>query len=241
VCRRVFFHFFQPAAQTGLFRAGCFNSIWKFVLKKSRAAALRYAVIFPWAQGKMNPGGFMMKYTILIALGTLAVSTSVVAQTPDESIERALAAAPRQLKEGATVIQWKADNTYDTLKKGTNRLLCYDRSGEPGRQPFAVQCTSIGNLDRVAQNRKFEAMTDKDARQKALDAAEANGTRIKPEYGSVWYDMNGADQSHARIHVTIAVPGATTQTTGLPDNPKQGGVWIMNAGTSTAHIMTPGS
>jgi len=27
---------------------------------------------------------------------------------------------------------------------------------------------------------------------------------------------------------------------GLPDNPKQGGAWLMNAGTTTAHIMTPG-
>ena len=55
-----------------------------------------------------------------------------------------------------------------------------DRSGEPGRQPFAVQCTSIANLDRVIQNRKFEAMSDMAARQAALDAAEANGTRVKP-------------------------------------------------------------
>jgi hypothetical protein len=27
---------------------------------------------------------------------------------------------------------------------------------------------------------------------------------------------------------------------GLPENGKEGGVWIMNAGTSTAHLMTPG-
>jgi hypothetical protein len=182
-----------------------------------------------------------MKRMIPIILGMLAVSTSVFAQTTEEIIERALAAAPRQMRDGATVIKWNADYTYETLKKGTNRLLCYDRSGEPGRQPFAVQCTSISNLDRVAQNRKFEAMSDMAARQSALDAVEANGTRVKPEYGSVWYDMNGADQAHARIHITIAVPGATTKSTGLPDNPKQGGVWIMNAGTTTAHIMTPGS
>jgi len=26
----------------------------------------------------------------------------------------------------------------------------------------------------------------------------------------------------------------------LPDNNKSGGVWIMNAGTTTAHLMTPG-
>ncbi len=182
-----------------------------------------------------------MKRIIPMVLGMLAISAGAFAQTQAEVIDRALAAAPRQSREGATVIQWKADYTYETLKKGTNRLVCYDRSGEPGRQAFAVQCTNLANLDRVAQNRKFEAMTDPAAKQAAMDAAEANGTRVKPEYGSVWLDMNGADQAHARIHTTIAVPGATTQSTGLPDNPKQGGSWIMNAGTTTAHIMTPGS
>jgi len=182
-----------------------------------------------------------MKRMILFALGVLVASTGAFAQTAEESIERALSAAPRQMKEGATVIKWKADYTYDTLKKGTNRLVCYDRSGEPGMQPFAVQCTSIANLERVAQNRKFEAVSDKAARQKMIDDAEKNGTRVKPEYGSVWLTMNGPDKDHARIHTTIAVPGATTQSTGLPDNNKQGGVWIMNAGTTTAHLMTPGS
>lgn len=181
-----------------------------------------------------------MKCITPFVIGALATAAAF-AQSPADVTAKALAAAPRQMREGATVIQWKADSTYETLKKGTNRLVCYDRSGEPGKQPFAVQCTSLANLDRVAQNRKFEAMTDKAAKQAAIDAAEADGSRVKPEYGSVWYDMNGADQEHARIHVTIAVPGATTQSTGLPDNPKQGGVWIMNAGTTTAHIMTPGS
>ncbi len=182
-----------------------------------------------------------MKKMILIGLGVLAVSTSAFAQAAADSTERALAAAPAQMREGATVVKWNADFTYETVKKGTNRLVCYDRSGEPGRAAFAVQCTSIANLDRVAQNRKFEAMTDKAARKAALDAAEANGTRVKPEFGSVWLTMNGPDEEHAHIHRSIAVPGATTQSMGLPDNPKQGGMWIMNAGTSTAHLMTPGT
>jgi len=52
--------------------------------------------------------------------------------------------------------------------------------------------------------------------------------------------LRGPDREHARTHTTIAVPGATAQSLGLPDNPKMGGVWIMNAGTSTAHLMTPG-
>jgi uncharacterized lipoprotein NlpE involved in copper resistance len=182
-----------------------------------------------------------MKRIASVVLSVLAISTSASAQTAEETIERALTAAPRQMKEGATVIKWKADYTYETLKKGTNRLVCYDRSGEPGQQAFAVQCTSIANLDRVAQNRKFEAIADKTARQAALDAAEKDGTRVKPEFGSVWLTMNGPDQAHARIHTTIAVPGATAQSLGLPDNNRQGGVWIMNAGTTTAHLMIPGS
>jgi hypothetical protein len=164
-----------------------------------------------------------------------------LAQAPEDPIEKALAAAPRQLREGAMVVKWKPDFTYETLKPGTNRLVCYDQSGWPAEQPFSVQCTSVANLERVAQNKRFEAEPDRTKRQAALDAAEKDGTRVKPEYGSVWYTMAGKDAASARVHLTIAVPGATTATTGLPDNNKQGGVWIMNAGTSTAHIMVPGS
>lgn len=182
-----------------------------------------------------------MKRMIPIVLGMLAISAGAFAQTDAEIIDRALAAAPRQMREGATVIKWKADFTYDTLKKGTNRLVCWDRSGERGQQPFSVMCTSIANLDREAQNRKFEAIADKKESLAAFEAAEKDGTRAKPEFGSVWIHLSGPDQEHARLHTTTAVPGATAASMGLPDNPKQGGAWIMNAGTSTAHIMTPGS
>jgi hypothetical protein len=183
-----------------------------------------------------------MNISGVIGVAMVAASAALFAQAPqDPAIDRALAAAPRSMKEGATVIKWKDDNTYETLRKGTNRLVCYDRSGEPGRAKFAVQCTSVANLDRVAQNRKFEAMTDAAARKAALEQAEKDGTRVKPEFGSVWLDMNGPDQEHARIHTTVAVPGATSQSLGLPDNPRQGGTWIMDAGTTTAHLMIPGS
>ena len=182
-----------------------------------------------------------MKRTLLIVLSILAVSASAFAQAPDQAaIDKALLAAPAQLKAGATVIKWKSDFTYETLKKGTNRLVCYDKSGQPGQQPFMVECTSIANLDRAAQNMKFEAIPDKKASQAAFDAAEKDGTRAKPEFGSVWYHVMGPDPEHPRNHMTIAVPGATTKTLGLPESGAQGGVWIMNAGTTTAHLMTPG-
>jgi hypothetical protein len=178
-----------------------------------------------------------MKHVIPVVVGVLAVSISVFAQTPAD-VEKALLAAPANQREGATVIKWNPDFTYETLKKGTNRLVCYDRSGQPGQQAFSIECTSTANLDRVAQNLRFEAVADK--KQAMLDAAEKDGTRVKPEFGSVFYNLSGPDRERARPHTTVAVPGATAQSLGLPDNPKQGGVWIMNAGTSTAHLMIPG-
>ena len=175
--------------------------------------------------------------SVVVVLG----STSVWAQAPADVIERATSAAPRQARDGVMVIKWKPDQTYDTLRPGTNRYVCYDQSGEPAEQPFSIQCTTVGNLERVAQNKKFELIADRTARQAAIDEAEKNGPRVKPEFGAPWYTLSGKDQATARMHITIAVPGATTQSIGLPDNNKMGGAWIMNAGTSSAHIMIPGS
>ncbi len=182
-----------------------------------------------------------MKRVIVVALSILAISAAAFAQSSAE-IDKALLPAPRQLKEGATVIKWKPDFTYETLKKGTNRLVCYDRSGQAGQQPFAVECTSLANLERVAQTLKLEAQVgDKTKFEGAFTALEKEGKWIKPEFGSVWIHYSGPDQSQARMHTTIAVPNATTQSLGLPDKPTQNGAWIMNAGSSLAHIMVPGS
>ena len=195
-----------------------------------------------------------MKRTLSLVVGVLALSASVWAQggrgTPppppplepgasQADVDKALLAAPANLRAQATVIKWNAaDWTYTTLRKGTNSLVCFDKSGLPGQQAFSLECTTMGNLPRAAQNMKFEAMGAQ--KQAALDAAEKDGTRVKPEYGSVWYHLSGATREAARAHLTVALPGATSASTGLPDNGRQGGAWIMNAGTSTAHLMIPG-
>jgi hypothetical protein len=183
------------------------------------------------------------KTLMLILIGALASSTAY-AQTTAEIIDRALAAAPNFMgaRERTAVIAWNDDHTYETLKEGTTNIACYDRSGEPGRPAFAVQCTSIGNLERVAQTRHFEAETaDEDALNAMIEAAEADGTRVVPQFGGVWIAMNGDDQASANAHATVAVPGATGESIGLPESPGEGGAWVMAAGTTAAHIMIPGS
>ncbi len=183
-----------------------------------------------------------MKLAILVGSGVLAVASSAFAQAPAGNFDAALAAAPAQMRDGAMVIKWKADGTHDTLRPGTNRLMCYDQAGDAGEAPVSSQCTSVGNLERVKQNKIYEAkIADRAARETAFTEMEKAGTRVKPEFGSVFYTRSGKDATATRLHVTISVPGATAASLGIPDNNKMGGAWIMGAGTTGAHIMTPGS
>ena len=200
-----------------------------------------------------------MKRIFVFVFGVVTLSASLFAQgrgapapppplepgASQADVDAALVAAPGQLASQATVIKWTrngATYSYTTLRKGTNRLVCYDRSGFPMQQAYSIECTSLGNLDRVKQNMETEALgaTDRAAAQAKFDELEKSGQRVKPEFGSVFYHQMGASKDNPRSHVTIAVPGATTATMGLPDNGRGGGVWIMNAGTTTAHLMTPG-
>lgn len=183
-----------------------------------------------------------MKCIVLIAVSVLTVSTSAWAQAPADAIEKALSAAPDNLRKDVTVIRWKADQTYETLQKGTSRLVCYDRTGMPGERPFSVECTSTGNLERVAQNMKIAAEAGGDEKRTAalVEAAAKNGTRVKVETGSVWYNFRGPDPATATRHSTVAMPGATGKALGLPETRDEGGAWVMFAGTSEAHIMVPG-
>jgi hypothetical protein len=195
-----------------------------------------------------------VKNLALIVAGLTAVSAVALAQgrgpaappaplepgATQAEVDTALLALPANLRNGATVVKWKPDHTYTVLRKGTNHLVCFDRSGFPLQQPFSVVCTSLTNLAREKQNLEAEATGDRKKSEALLAAEEKAGTRVKPEYGSVWYHLMGPNREQAHEHVTIAMPNATTQSTGLPDNPQMGGVWLMDAGTTGAHIMTPG-
>ena len=182
-----------------------------------------------------------MMHIMLIACAVLAVSTTLNAQSEAETIEIALLAAPARAQAGATVVDWDENGNRIVRRQGSNGMVCYDRSGDPGQRPFSVQCTSEANLPRIEQNRKALAEAgDGAGAQKLLDALEANGTREAPEFGSVWHSLSGNDQESARLHLTVAVPFATSETLGVPSQRSVTGLWIMNAGTSTAHLMVPG-
>lgn len=177
----------------------------------------------------------------LLCLVPLAIG-SPAAQSDDDAIATALMAAPPALAGSAMVIRLDDAGEYEVLREGDNDLVCWDRSDQPNMS-FSVQCTSVGNLPRIQQNRAW-AMSGQSAEEiRALqDAAEADGTREVSVYGSMYYTMAGADADSAGLHMTIAVPFATGESLGLPESGSytRAGTWVMQAGTSAAHIMLPG-
>ncbi|MGD8281706.1 MAG: hypothetical protein PVF69_11165, partial [Gemmatimonadota bacterium] len=139
-----------------------------------------------------------MKRILFAAVGVLVTATAAQAQSNAE-VQRALAPLSGRSAEGAMVVHWNADHSYTTLKEGSNGWVCYDRSSDPGRPAFAVQCTNTGNLDRVAQNRRIaaQAQGDSDVNTRLVAEAAANGERVPAVFGSVWLNLNGADQASA--------------------------------------------
>ena len=186
-----------------------------------------------------------MKRLIIVACVLAAAFASVQAQSAQDEIDRAVLAAPRALANDAMVVRIAADGSHQVLREGTNGLVCYDRSDEPGRT-FAVQCTDEGNLERAKQTHRLRVSggTAEGARE-LIAAAEADGSRVAPKYGSVWYSLTGQDQASVtphQAHITVAVPFATGEDLNLPNEGayNQAGTWVMDAGTSAAHIMIPG-
>jgi hypothetical protein len=222
-----------------------------------------------------------MKLVSLFVLGVMAVAMSAQAQIIEERrqtvtndpIQKPLLAAPNAaMAKDATVIKiirnpnagkvvTAADFTFEVLRSGPGRMVCYDLSGWPGEEPWSVECSSSdANLPRIMQNRAFAEMGAKatpkigegDKSVPVLSssssggirdlvlAAEKDGTRVLPEVGTIWYNLRGKSQETAVWHTFIAMPNHTGAQVGLPNNRDAGGAWLMFEGTPEAHIMVGG-
>ena len=185
----------------------------------------------------------MQRLLLFVLAALLAAPAVSAAQSSDEElIARATMAAPQRVRGGAGVVRWDDNSNRIVVKESENGLVCWDRSAVPGTAPFAVQCSAEANLPRFEQNRmlSIQAADDADERRALMAASEADGTRVLAAFGSVWYSMNGPDQENANRHTTIAVPNATADSVGLPAERRSDGLWLMQAGTSSAHLMVPG-
>ena len=182
-----------------------------------------------------------MNRLAVMVLAAIALSTGVAsAQTSDDAIERA---SPwRRARRGwGDGHQVEAGLHLRRAAPGHQPPRVLRPVGRAQRAAVLVQCTSVGNLDRVAQNKKFEADPDKAREQPALDAAEKDNQVEAGVQLHVLYTMSGAiGRVRARCTRRWRCLARPRNRSGCLSNGKIGGVWIMNAGTTTAHLMIPG-
>ena len=179
----------------------------------------------------------MMRRVFLLGLVVTALPSALDAQSVDEQIARAVMAAPANLQADAAVITFDESGEIVVVREGSNGLMCWDSSNEPGRQGmFNAQCTSELNRTRVKQNHQFShAGGTPEEIQALFDRAEEDGTHELPVYGTMYYHW-----IDGRPHTTIAVPLATEENSRIPQASRSDAMWIMDAGTSGAHLMIPG-
>ena len=156
----------------------------------------------------------------------------------EDLITQAVAAAPEELRAGATVINYDAKGDPVVLRQGNNGIVC-----NPNQQTtsYSVQCYAQvlkAQHDLQAKDRA----EGKDAKAIGADvqAAMASGKLPKPPVGTAMYTLSGKTKESARGMWVVLVPGMTAEQSGLPTKPTAAGTpWLMRAGTPAAHIHIP--
>jgi hypothetical protein len=192
----------------------------------------------------------MRNLSIALA-GSLALAGAADAQqkplpTVDQQVAAAVQALPANMRANATVFGFKTPGKMEVIKQGTNGMNCLAQFVVEAR--FHVSCYHEGMEPFMGRGRELRAQgITVPARLDSIRYAEVREGKIKmPERAALyqvfgdsasWDPATGALARTTSLFV-VYVPGATTETTGLPATPQpNNGPWLMNAGTPKAHIM----
>ncbi|MEJ2504335.1 MAG: hypothetical protein P8177_13645, partial [Gemmatimonadota bacterium] len=172
-------------------------------------------------------------------------------KTVDWLVASAVLAAPAELRDGAVVRGWTADDHLVTLREGTNGLICL--ADRPGDDRFAAACYHDGLEPFMERGRELvrqgiRGVARNERRWAEIEAGElpmpAMGMVYNLTFASEDFDPAVTDPATGgRLHA-LYIPNATAESTGLPVRPGPE-PWLMLPGTPSAHVMigipaTPG-
>lgn len=182
---------------------------------------------------------------------TLAVLTSLLSaaacggeaqiQDPDEQVAQALVAAPADKADGATVMGFATDGSFVEIRSGTNDLIC--QADDPADHRFSSSCYHESLAPYFARGRELDAEgSPRDDRYRIRFDEMESGELASPVMGAAQYIFDGTWDAASRtasgaVRWIIYMPGATPASTGLSEQPVEGGPWLMFSGTPGAHIM----
>jgi hypothetical protein len=183
-------------------------------------------------------GGKTMRKCFLFAILML---TPVVAfgqgDTVLKQIREALLPLPEPLRDGATVVLEAVPGKRTVLRTGTNNIICRANTTAPGFNVYCYQKEMDAFWTRVAQ-----LTLEGKSSAEILDtlSAEAKSGKLKSLTGVALYRLSGESPESSLPIMSIFVPYATSESTGLSTERNHYRPWLMWAGTAFAHVMIPG-
>ena len=170
---------------------------------------------------------------------TISQSPSPVSEAPagskESKIAQAMSAAPESVAKSAAVLDYpeKAGAQPAELQKGTNDWTCFpDYPASPGKDPMCVDKQGMLWLQAYI-TQKPPNITQTGLAYMLEGGSDASNTdpfATKPTEGEDWIT--------SPPHTMVFPIGKLDQTVYSKD-PKNGGPWIMWAGTPYEHLMVP--
>ena len=184
---------------------------------------------------------------ILVFSGAIAVTVARAQEPPSaaQQIAAAVLPAPKDMRDGATVLGYASDGHLTTLRHGNGALVCL--ASDPKSDRFHVACYHRSLEPFMARGRALRANGVKGDKVDSLRFAEVrSGKLAMPRHAAVLYSLTGPKDSFdpasgtapkAQPLFVMYVPFATEKSMGLSATPVENGPWIMDPGTPKAHLM----
>jgi hypothetical protein len=179
--------------------------------------------------------------------GSTQQSTPLVVPPAAQQIAAAVLPLPDAMRAGARVWGYGPDASFIELRPGTGAMTCI--ADDPRDNRFHVACYHNAMEPYMARGRELRAQG---VRQPAVDSiryADVAAGRIHMPTSAALYSLTGPASSYDAATNTatgasplyvLYLPGATAESTGLPDHPNpqvHGQPWIMHPGQPAAHLM----
>lgn len=159
-------------------------------------------------------------------------------------IAAAVSPLPEQQQAGARVLGHDAKGNLVTLRQGSNDFTCIADDGVS--KQYHVACYHKSLEPFMARGRELHAMKkSREAIDSVRGADIKAGKYSMPSRPAALYqyyasrdsvDVSGSVKGASYLYV-VYTPYATQKTTGVTENPIEGGPWIMYPGKPWAHLM----
>jgi len=187
---------------------------------------------------------------VLVASGLLAISAAIAAAqsvsfpSPARQIAAAVSPLPEQQQAGARVLGHDAKGKLVVLRQGSNDFTCIADDGVSKQYHVACYHKSLEGF--MARGRELHAMKKSREAIDTIRGADIKAGKYsmpsKPAALYQYYasrdsvDASGNVKGASYLYV-VYTPYATAKTTGITENPIDGGPWIMYPGKPWAHLM----